>query len=279
MVRILFHPQGRYDAHTPSHPVPTGCCQPLFQRPLRTSWIRTSSAIVKSCFRRWLPVLPIACGVALMLTSGLDHEQNRDLIRQSLAQVEDWAAPLFVVLGVLALTLLIPKTVVSLTAGALFGTGFGCLLMVLIAVAAAAINYAIGRWWLHARIDHALKSRTQPTWSRAVRDLAADAGCGFHFLLRLTPLPTAVISYGMGASGSRFFPFLIGAAGSIIPQSLWVHGGTAVSAASDFSSDPRRWVGIVVSVLAAIAVGIIVPPLAMRRIESMNQLALEGPIE
>jgi uncharacterized membrane protein YdjX (TVP38/TMEM64 family) len=168
---------------------------------------------------------------------------------------------------------------VSFTAGALFGTGTGCLLMLFIAVSAAAINYAIGRWWLQATIDRVLKTRRRATWSRAVRDVAADSGYGFHFLLRLTPLPTALISYAMGASGSRFAPFIVGAAGSVLPQSLWVHGGTVVSTAGDTSAAPLRWVGIMLSVAAAVAIAILVPPLAVRRIESMNKLAVEGSSE
>lgn len=232
----------------------------------------------RTLLRRWLPVIPIACGISLM-ASGIDTGRQQESLRHILAQADSWAPLLFVIIAVLALTVLIPKTAVSLTAGALFGTAAGCLLMLLVAVTAAAINYAIGRWWLHAKVDRALDARGRGTWTRAVRDMAAEAGCGFHFLLRLTPLPTAVISYAMGASGSRFFPFLVGAAGSIIPQSLWVHGGTAVTAAGETGAGPLRWLGIVVSVVAAIAIGIVVPPLAMRRIEAMNQLALEGTIE
>lgn len=224
--------------------------------------------------RFWLPAIPIACGIFLV-AAGVDL----GVVRNWVLGTGDWAPLAFVITGTILLTLLVPKTAVSLISGAIFGTVIGSLLMLGVAVSAAAVNYAIGRWWLQARIDRALLDSPRTHWFHAMRDVAADSGFRFHFLLRLTPLPTAVISYAMGASGSRFRPFLLGAAAAVLPQSLWVHGGTAVAAIDEPGASPLRWLGVLVSMSAAVALSIVIPRLAMKRMEAMTGLAVEGARE
>ena len=185
-----------------------------------------------------------------------------------LGQAGPWAPIAFACAGVLSMTVLVPKTVVSITAGALFGAPVGGVLMLFIAVTAAALNYSIARWWLFDSISRKLHENEQHgsfSWMGAVRELAADAGFRFHLLVRLTPIPTTLISYTMGASGSRLRPFLWAAAVAVIPQMLWVYGGTAAMMIDDPNVSAIRWLSVIVSVLAAIAIGVIVPREAMRR--------------
>jgi len=231
-----------------------------------------SSRLVRESFpkRSWLPAIPMAAGLALWY-SGF----HLDEMRQWVAASGAWAPLAFVFLGIAALTLLVPKTAVSLLSGAMFGTVLGTLVMLCVAVVAAALNYAIGRWWLRDQVDRAIAAAPSSSWQRAVREVAAEADYRFHLLLRLTPLPTAMISYAMGASGSRVRPFLLGAAIAVIPQSLWVHGGTAVTALDEPDSSPMRWLGIALSIAAATATAIVVPRLAMRRVEALNDLIAE----
>lgn len=224
--------------------------------------------------RLWLPAIPIVCGLCL-IAAGV----NPDVIRQWIGEAGVWAPLAFVLVGIASLTLLIPKTAVSLISGAMFGTVVGSLLMLCVAVSAAAVNYAIGRWWLHATIDRALENSPRAGWFRAVRDVAADADVRFHLLLRLTPLPTAVISYAMGASGSRFWPFLLGAAAAVLPQSLWVHGGTAVAAIDESGTSALRWFGLILSLGTAVVLSVAIPRLAMRRMQTMAEFSVEGANE
>jgi uncharacterized membrane protein YdjX (TVP38/TMEM64 family) len=215
-----------------------------------------------------VPALLLCCG-GLLIYLGLDV---RDL-QTWLGQAGPWAPIAFVLAGVLSMTVLVPKTVVSMTAGALFGTPLGSLLMLIIAVSAAALNYSIARWWLFDSISRKLSETDQhggAAWMRAVRDLAADAGFRFHLVVRLAPIPTTLISYTMGASGSKIRPFLSAAATAVIPQMLWVHGGTATTMIGDPNVSGLRWVSVIVSVLAAMAIGVIVPREAMKRVRQGN---------
>lgn len=220
-------------------------------------------------WRRFLvPALSFCVG-GLLMYLGLDVRN----LQAWLEQAGPWAPIAFVVAGVLSMTVLVPKTVVSITAGALLGTSVGSLAMLVIAVSAATLNYSIARWWLFDSISRKLSEterRDGLAWIHAVRDLAADAGFRFHLLVRLTPVPTTLISYTMGASGSKLRPFLLAAAVAVIPQILWVHGGTAATMIDDPSVSGLRWVSVIVSVLAAIAISVIVPHDAMKRIRQQN---------
>lgn len=228
----------------------------------------------QSSFRLLAPLSILGCGL-LLICLGFDFWD----LRSWLQQTGSWAPFAFCAAGVLSMTVLVPKTVVSITAGALFGTQLGSFLMLWIAVAAAALNYAIAHWWLFGSINRSLDASQHSKrlqWLRIVRDLAADAGFRLHLLIRLTPLPTTLISYTMGASGSRMSPFLLAAAVAVIPQMLWVHGGTVATMVDDPNVSGLRWLSVFLSVLAAIALGIIVPREAIKRVQ-VRELLVQNP--
>jgi uncharacterized membrane protein YdjX (TVP38/TMEM64 family) len=217
-------------------------------------------------YRSLLPAGLVALGAALLI-SGVDTAA----MEAGLENAGVWAPVLFVVCGIALMSMLLPKTAVSLAAGALFGTQLGSLLLLLIAVTAALLNYAIGRWWLHDAILTRLQRESETgaaSWARAVRELAADAGLGFHLLIRLAPIPTMLISYAMGAAGARLLPFAGAAALAVIPQMLWVHSGTLLSVSSDGPLSEARWISGIMSLTAAIGISYVVPHAAMRRIRA-----------
>lgn len=238
----------------------------------------TDRAMTSQRSLRFLFPASLVCCGAVLIACGFDPRDLQHWLQQRGAM-----APVFFIgVGIIAMTVLVPKTLVSITAGALFGTLTGSLLMLVIAVAAAATNHAIGRWWLHDSICRRLNDSeggagNEPTfdqprstmdWLHAIADLAGEAGFRLHLLIRLMPIPTTLISYVMGAMGSKRSPFLLAAAVAVLPQTLWVHAGTAATMMDDSSTSQLRWVGIMVSILAAIAVGVIIPKAAIKRIES-----------
>ena len=229
---------------------------------------------VRQSTRFVVPTLLLCCG-AMLIYCGLDIRG----LHAWLGRAGPWAPIAFALAGVLSMTAFVPKTIVSISAGALFGTPLGSLLMLVVAVSAAALNYSIARWWLFDSIGrrlHDTKQQHGTRWLRAVRNVAADAGFQFHLVVRLTPIPTTLISYTMGANGSRVRPFLLAAAVAVIPQMLWVHGGTAATMIDDPNVPGLRWVGVVVSVLAAVAIGVIVPREASKRLQREKVLDPSG---
>ncbi|MAI30626.1 MAG: hypothetical protein CBE00_01215 [Planctomycetaceae bacterium TMED240] len=210
------------------------------------------------------PLTLISCGVSLAM-SGIQFSDLRD----ELAHHGKWAPVLFMLCGVAAMTVLVPKTAVSASAGALFGTLTGGFLMLFIAVTAASLNYCIARWWLHETICTKLARKQQnPRSNRLhnIRNVAANAGFLFHLMVRLTPIPTTLISYTMGASGSRMGPFLLAAAVAVVPQLLWVQSGASAAIIAEGSASTIHWVAVLTSVAAAILTSILVPKIALQQI-------------
>ena len=184
-----------------------------------------------------------------------------------------WTPLLFVLCGVAAMTMLIPKTAVSVSAGAIFGTFMGGFLMLVTAVAAAILNYSIARWWLHDMICdklHREQTSTQKTWLQVMHDLATDAGFAFHLMVRLTPLPTTLISYTMGANGSRLKPFIAAAAVAVAPQLFWVQSGSAAVMLAEGSTSIVHWAAVICSVTISVLASILLPRLAIHQIRMMK---------
>jgi len=227
---------------------------------------------------RWLrcllPMLLLAGGV-MALTSGW----NVGRFQQLVSQAGPLAPLMFVLASVVMMSMLFPKTAVSLVAGALFGTLVGSGLMMVIAVAAAWLNYGIGRWWLHDAVLRQLrrfdtravaKSPSRLRVLHMAREMAVDAGFGFHLLMRLSPVPTMMISYLMGASGARIKPYLAAAAVAVIPQTLWVHGGSAVSLVQNTEAAWWQWASVIVSVVTAVVLSLWIPRAAMIRMQQWH---------
>ncbi|MGB7327443.1 MAG: VTT domain-containing protein [Rubripirellula sp.] len=220
---------------------------------------------------RWIklcvPVALVLIGVVL-LANGFDSTSLQEMV----ADLGRAAPVVFVVMAVVLMSVMVPKTVMSVAAGAMFGTVMGSGLMLLIAVLAATINFFIGRWWLADTIDRRIQTESQTgEILQLARSMAGEAGFGFHFLLRLTPVPTMVISYLMGACGGRYLPFIAAAAAGVIPQTLWVHSGSAVAMVGDAQSDQLRWFSIALSIIGALAVSFIVPRRAVQRLKQTRQ--------
>ncbi|MCA9137144.1 MAG: VTT domain-containing protein [Planctomycetales bacterium] len=189
-----------------------------------------------------------------------------------------WAPLLFIAAGVLAMSMMTPKTMVSLAAGAMFGTQVGCPTMLVTAVAAAVVNYQIGRHWIGSgrafsesldRPSESHQPEPQPTTlPAALATMARDAGFGFHLLVRLSPIPTTLISYSMGAVQARLTPYTAAAAVAVLPQLLYVH---AASLAMDMDQSQRyRWISSVLSLAVAVIVSITLPNLAMQRLKQLR---------
>lgn len=259
---------------------------------------------------RFLVPFALVCLGVTGIWLGFDIAQ----LREWLGSLGTGAPIIFVLISIVLMSTFVPKTAVSVTAGALFGAAIGTGLMVIIAVAAAAMNYAIGRWWLHDSIRQSLleargalpnepgdspkeplpkepglkdpevtpedpdayrEAQDAPTssrkkWARVIAGMAADAGFSLHLLIRLSPVPTMLISYSMGALNCRIRPYLWASAVAIIPQSAWVHAGSVATTLHGPDASALRFISVAISVLVAILVSVIVPREAFKRLQSMK---------
>lgn len=244
--------------------------------------------IFSQAMRLSVPVAFALTGFALyVLGYRFDH------LSEELQSTGTRAPFLFGTLGVAAMSMMVPKTVVSLSAGALFGSSVGCLTMFFTAIAAAALNYGVGRFWIVNATDQnstndATSSQEGNRQSRsstphpiplraALIRLARQAGFGMHLLIRLTPVPTSVISYSMGATKARFVPYLTAAALGVIPQFLYVHAASMVTEPE--VSQRYRYTSAAISLVTAIVVSVVLPKIALKRIRIIRDAETSPSVE
>lgn len=197
-------------------------------------------------WRIWVPIALFLLGV-IWLASG----QSITVARLWLAEFGN-AGPIgFIVIGTGLMSLFVPKTIVSIAAGGIFGMPDGFWILSLTAVVSAMINYQIGKWSLQGITRSINDGDTKIRRSLGrLASTAESGGVGFHLMVRLLPIPTTVISYSMGASDARQRPYLLAALLASVPQWLWVYCGAM---ATDPTQTNAKWIGVLVSAGAAIA--------------------------
>jgi uncharacterized membrane protein YdjX (TVP38/TMEM64 family) len=120
-------------------------------------------------------------------------------------------APLVFVGAVVILTsIFFPATLLAAVAGALFGLGWGTLTMVAGSIIGAALNYLIANKLFRKRINSTLQRHPK---FLAIQRAVKQEGVRLQFMLRLTPINSAMVNYLLGATGVRFSPYLVATVG------------------------------------------------------------------
>ena len=161
-------------------------------------------------------------------------------------------------------------------AGVLFPIGAGVFYVIIATYLAAALIFFLGRYLLRDRVLKFLaKHKRFSELSSAVNEDAFK----LVFLLRLTPLPFAMLSYALSVTQIRFWPYLAATGGILIYNISLVYFGyttkhlagliSGVSSQSSVSY-PMLVGGLVISLVVLI----FVTRIAIHRI-GINQLAHE----
>ena len=160
---------------------------------------------------RWKTVMYLTlCLFVIAVIFGFGRELHRHLdeIGKWIEESGSWASLAFVLLFVIATSLLVPDTVLCILAGALFGWASGFAAVLVGSIVAAAFQYLLSRRLLQSRFDRVLSTRP---FLESIREAVRYDEFHLQFLLRLTPLNPATLSYLLGAAGVRFWGFLIAA--------------------------------------------------------------------
>ena len=130
-----------------------------------------------------------------------------------------WAPVLFLVLYGTVTVAPVPRTVLTVAAGVLFGSVLGVLLAVAGTVLAAALAFGLVRL-LGARVVERFADHRALV---AVRRRLDRSGLLAVASLRLIPaLPFSVVNYAAGLSGVRFAPYAAGTLLGILPGTVAV---------------------------------------------------------
>lgn len=159
-------------------------------------------------------------GLALLLAPRPDPTQLPRLAHS----LGGYAPVAAIVAGALLLVALVPRTFVTLAAGAIFGPLPGAAYSLGAALLAAALGFAVGRLLGREFVAERVRGRL----ARLDRWFARQSVAGV-ITVRLLPIAGfGLVSYGYGTTGARVLPFL---AGSVIAAAPTALGYAAVGAA------------------------------------------------
>lgn len=203
---------------------------------------------------RWLLLVAlVATAVALAVWS---PSLDTDGLQSAVARWGVWSPLVFAGVYVAATLLVVPKNVLTVGAGLVFGFGFGSALVWVAALAGAAAAFWVGRFLGLDAVRHLAGPRQD-----RFAELAARRGGVAVLIARLVPIvPFTVVNYGSGVAGVGFRPYLAATAVGIVP-------GTLVYAAlGAFGSAPTSWPFVLAaSVLGAGTVAALAAGLRRRR--------------
>ena len=217
------------------------------QRP-RPSPRRFAALLRQPSARRFglLLLLLAGCGVALLLVPRPDPA---DLPR--LAHSLGGYAPLAAILGgALLMVALVPRTFVTLAAGAIFGPLAGAAYALGAALLAAALGFTVGRLLGREFVAERVRGRL----ARLDGWFSRQSVLGV-ITVRLLPIAGfGLVSYGYGTTGARVAPFLAGSVIASVPTAV----GYAALGAAVTSPGQINWYAVAPASLGLIASVVII---------------------
>lgn len=221
---------------------------------------------------RWLRIL-LGVVAAVVLVTLLGR-----LLSDQIAAFAGWVdrqgrlAPLLYIGGyVVATVLLIPGSLLTLAAGAIFGLGWGTLYAFVAATAAESAAFLLARHAVRPLVERRLRSDARfEKIDRAI----ARRGFRVVLLLRLSPLlPFNLLNYALGLTAVSFADVLLSAVGMLPGTVLYVYSGTVVGGVARLAAGVEvphtagYYLVLALGLAATIAVTIVVTRIARRALE------------
>ncbi|MER7895054.1 TVP38/TMEM64 family protein [Streptomyces sp. NPDC096046] len=159
-------------------------------------------------------------------------------MRQWIDSLGLWGPVIFAVCYALAVTALLPGSVLTASAGALFGVPMGTGAVLMGATAGAALSFGLARW-----LGRPVVARYAGSGRLAGLDAyLTRRGFTAVLVVRLVPLfPFSVVNYGAGVAGVRFSSYVTATALGIIPGTV-VYTGLGGSLGDPGS--PGLWIAL-----------------------------------
>ncbi len=179
---------------------------------------------------------------------------------ERLAQLREWIISLgywgplvFMIVYAFAVTLLVPASALTITAGAIFGSGWGVVVVSIASSAGAALSFVIARYFARDLVE---------AWARRNRsfaklyELTGSKGGVIVALTRLVPLfPYTLLNYGFGLTKVGFKTYLFWSWLCMLPGTvLYVVGGDVVVKTIMRGKLPWVLIGVLAAVIVLLGV-------------------------
>jgi uncharacterized membrane protein YdjX (TVP38/TMEM64 family) len=169
---------------------------------------------------------------------------------------------LYAVVYALCVVLLIPASVLTLGAGAIFGWAAGSLVVIVGATAGATLAFILAQTVLRKRVEAMIAANPK---LNAVDKAIAREGTKLMLLMRLSGFPPFTwINYALGLTGVRLLPYVLTTFFGIIPGvAAFTYAGAAGAAVATGSGNR---IGLIVTAVGAVLVSIYIARIAAKAI-------------
>jgi len=130
----------------------------------------------------------------------------------------------------IAVVALVPASVLTLAAGAIFGVAKGTAIVFVAATLGACLAFLLARFLARGAVEHWIAG--QPRFAAVDRAVARE-GRRIVLLLRLSPVfPFGLLNYALGLTRVRFVDYAIACLGMLPGTLLYVYTGSAFGLAA-----------------------------------------------
>lgn len=180
--------------------------------------------------RAWLRPLLLGLAVVALLVAAriLGLGERLDDLRSWILDLGPWGPLVFIVLYAVAVVAAIPGSVLTIAAGAMFGSVLGVAVVSVASTLGAALAFAVARWF--ARDSVARWMAGNEKFSKLDR-MTSRHGAIVVAITRLVPLfPFTLLNYGFGLTGVGFRTYVLWSWLCMLPGTvLYVVGADAVT--------------------------------------------------
>jgi uncharacterized membrane protein YdjX (TVP38/TMEM64 family) len=211
--------------------------------------------------------VPVYAAAALLLLALVRYFPVQDWLRQALDWVRTlgpWGPVVFAAIYVVATVLLIPGSVLTLGAGAVFGLGHGLVVVSLASTTGATLAFLIGRHLARDVVARRIEGNDRFT---AIDQAVAIEGWKIVLLTRLSPaFPFNLLNYAFGLTRVKLGHYVLASWIGMLPATaLYVYlGSLAQAATAERTRSPGEWALYGVGLGATLAVTVLVTRIARR---------------
>jgi uncharacterized membrane protein YdjX (TVP38/TMEM64 family) len=179
---------------------------------------------------------------------------------------------LFIAIYIVATVLLLPASVLTLGAGAVFGVVAGTVYVLIGATIGANLAFFIGRYLAREQVAKWIEGNAK---FAAIDRAVGREGWKIVGLIRLSPaFPFNVLNYALGLTRISFLDNLLGTAGIVPGTFMYVYIGSLAGSLADMEGaelDPQaqtaQWVVRLVGLIATIAATLYVTRIARKALQ------------
>lgn len=226
---------------------------------------------------RWIL---LACAILALLALGTNAPISDWMVHlnETVEALGAWGPAVFAACYVTATLLLIPGSLMTIAAGALFGTALGTATVSVAATCSAALAFLISRYVAREAIEK--RTEKQPRFG-AIDRAIGEQGWKIVGLLRLSPVvPFSLANYIFGLTAISFRPYVAVSWIAMLPATfLYVYLGDLAAAgvetavgASGSRSGNIEWTLQILGLAATIAVTILITRMARRALRETTDI-------